>query len=55
MSAETTGAAAAAAGGTMVDTDGALAVVLPAAALASDGDAGGRVQRRGDMAWVDIQ
>ena len=30
-------------------------VVLPAAALASDADAGGRVQRRGDMAWVDIQ
>jgi len=30
-------------------------VVLPAAALASEADAGGRVQRRGDMAWVDIQ
>ena len=30
-------------------------VVLPAAALASDADAGGRVQRHGDMAWVDIQ
>jgi NDP-sugar pyrophosphorylase family protein len=28
--------------------------VLPAAALATEGDAGARVERHGDMAWVDI-
>jgi NDP-sugar pyrophosphorylase family protein len=29
-------------------------IVLPAAALAEDGEAGGRVERRGDMAWVEL-
>ncbi len=30
-------------------------VVLPAAALEADGEAGGRGERRGDMAWVDLR
>ena len=29
-------------------------IVLPAAALAGAGEAGGRVERRGDMAWVEM-
>jgi NDP-sugar pyrophosphorylase family protein len=30
-------------------------VVLPAEALETGGDAGGRVERRGDMAWVELR
>ena len=30
-------------------------IVLPAAALAAGGEAGGRVERRGDMAWVELR
>jgi hypothetical protein len=29
-------------------------IVLPAAALGGAGEAGGRVERRGDMAWVEM-
>jgi NDP-sugar pyrophosphorylase family protein len=30
-------------------------IVLPAAALETGGEAGGRVERRGDMAWVELR
>jgi len=30
-------------------------IVLPAAALEAGGEAGGRVERRGDMAWVELR
>jgi NDP-sugar pyrophosphorylase family protein len=30
-------------------------IVLPAAALEAGGEAGGRVERRGDVAWVDLR
>ncbi len=30
-------------------------IVLPAAALEAGGEAGGRVERRGDMTWVDLR
>ena len=30
-------------------------IVLPAAALGEGGEAGGRVERRGDMAWVELR
>jgi len=30
-------------------------IVLPAAALDAGGEAGGRVERRGDMAWVELR
>jgi mannose-1-phosphate guanylyltransferase len=30
-------------------------IVLPAESLGEHGEAGGRVQRRGDMAWVDLR
>jgi mannose-1-phosphate guanylyltransferase len=30
-------------------------IVLPAAALEAGGEAGGRAQRRGDMAWVELR
>jgi ADP-glucose pyrophosphorylase len=30
-------------------------IVLPAAALEAGGEAGGRVERREDMAWVELR
>ena len=30
-------------------------IVLPAEALGKAGEAGGRVERRGDMAWVELR
>jgi NDP-sugar pyrophosphorylase family protein len=49
--------------GAILATDGVVrageraegVIVLPAAALDAGGEAGGRVERRGDMAWVELR